>query len=111
MGATGEFNLTKVTLGTGLTFLDVSSATAAQLAKLTTTATTAKDGNLLIVSNAAATTLVTDTFKNIAGFNVLGVDGIAGTINMKNLPTTIDTFFYQTVFGRRRHHQQCADCA
>jgi hypothetical protein len=104
-GTGGEFNLTKVTLGSGQTFLDVSSASAAQVGKLTTAVGTGVAANLtneIIVKNAVATTLSTDTFKNISGFNVLGIggataaDGAGGIINMANLPATIGTIIYQT---------------
>jgi hypothetical protein len=100
------FNLTSVVLGSGLTFLDVSSATAAQIAALVTgpaTGVTANAGNEIIVKNSVATTLsgpvgtAGTTFNQIKGFTALGVggpaagDGLGGVVNMANLPTTIST--------------------
>ena len=108
-GTGGAFNLTKVTLGSGKTFLDISSASEAQVAKLTTAVGAGVAANLtneIIVKNSVANTLSADTFKNVSGFNQLGIggatlaDGAGGTIDMKNLPSTIDTIIFQTdVFG------------
>jgi hypothetical protein len=97
----GTFALTTFDLGAGLNVLDVSSATATELAALTTTpgAAVAAD-NVIIVSNAAATTSSTATFANISGFATLGVTGIgaggAGTIDMKDLPASINEILYFT---------------
>lgn len=101
--ATGTLALTQFNIGSGQTFLDVSSATLAQMAALTTTPGALVDLNNEIVVNAkVATTTTADTFKNIKGFSVLGIggslvaDGAGGTINMKNLPSEINTILYQT---------------
>src|SRR5262249_9483150 len=106
LDATGAtFALTSVRLGAGRTFLDVSSASAAQVAALTTAAgagVTLGPANEIIVKDSVATTASATTFKNIAGFNLLGIggpagaDGAGGTINMANLPATISGIEYIT---------------
>ena len=60
-------------LGTGLNVLDVRSATAAQVAALTTTpgATVAAKHNEIIVNDCVATTTSAATFANIKGFEIL----------------------------------------
>jgi hypothetical protein len=105
-GAT--FALTSVLLGSGLTFLDVSSATAAQVAALTTgpgTGVTVNAGNEIIVKDSVATVTALSgptTFANIKGFSLLGIggptaaDGAGGTINMALLPATITGIDYVT---------------
>ncbi len=100
-GTGGVFDLTSYKLGSGTNFLDVSSATAAQVAALTTTpGTLLALNNEIIVNDAVATTTSALTFKNIAGFEILGVAGAAGTINDANLPTSINEILYQTAaFG------------
>jgi hypothetical protein len=102
-GTGGVFNLTNVKLGTGLDVLDISSATAAQVAALTTVAGTGSPtGDILIVQDAVATTTTAATFANIAGFTTLGIggptvaQGAAGTINMANLPASINNITYMT---------------
>ena len=96
----GTFALTNVLLGSGLTLVDVSSASATQVAALTTaagTGVTVNPADELIVKDSVATTLLTATFKNIAGFSDVGIggpaaaDGAGGTINLALLPTTINT--------------------
>jgi hypothetical protein len=101
---TGAFNLTSVLLGSGQTFLDVSSASAAQLAKLTTTPGAVLDPtNEIIVKSSVATTLSAATFANIKGFSTLGIggsafaDGPTGTINLALLPSSINTIIYQNL--------------
>ena len=103
---TGAFNLTSVALGSGLTIVDVSSASAAQVANLTTgpgTGVTVSAGDEIIVQNSVATTTSTATFAHITGFDTLGIggptaaQGAAGTINKANLPGSINTIIYQTV--------------
>jgi hypothetical protein len=100
-GAGGAFALTSYELGSGVNVLDVSSASAAQIAKLTTTPNvTAGLNNTIIVQDSVATTTSAATFANIKGFQTLGIggasaaQGAAGTINMANLPgfTTIEYF-------------------
>ena len=88
-GTGGVFDLTAYKLGTGLNILDVSSATAAQVAALTTTPGAAVNaGNKIIVQDSVATTGSATTFAHIAGFSTLGIggptaaQGAAGTINM-----------------------------
>ena len=101
-GAT--FDLTSVTLGTGKNVIDVSSATAAEVGALKTTGAVVP-GNELIVQDSVATTTSATTFANIAGFEVLGIggpaaaEGASGAIDMKNLPTSIDTIQYTTKAG------------
>ncbi len=96
-GTGGVFDLTSYKLGTGLNILDVSSATAAQVAALTTTpGATVNAGNEIIVSDGAATTGSATTFANIKGFEILGVTGADGTINMANLPVSINEILYET---------------
>jgi hypothetical protein len=99
------FALTSVKLGSGLDVLDISSATAAQVAALTTgagTGVTVNPGNIIIVQDSVATTGSATTFANIAGFSTLGIggptaaQGAAGTINMANLPASINTLLYVT---------------
>ena len=99
------FNLTSVLLGSGMTFLDVSSASVAQVTALTTAAgagVTVNAGNEIIVKNSVATTISATTFTNIKGFSALGIggataaDGAGGVINMTNLPATINTIEYIT---------------
>jgi hypothetical protein len=95
----GSFAVTSVLLGAGLTFLDVSSASAAQVAALTTgpgAGVTVNTGNEIIVSDAVATTTSTATFANIKGFATLGIAGPGGTVNMANLPATITNLEYIT---------------
>jgi len=101
--AGAQFNLTNVKLGTGLDVLDISSATAAQVAALTTVAGTGSPtGDILIVQDSVATTTLAATFANIAGFTTLGIggptvaQGAAGTINMANLPASINNITYMT---------------
>ena len=112
---TGAFNLTSVVLGSGLTVVDVSSASAAQVAKLTTapgTGVTVHAGNEIIVQDSVATTTTADTFKNIAGFDTLGIggptnaQGAAGTINQANLPGSINTIDLLNGGKWFRHHHQ-----
>ena len=58
-------------------------------------------GDIIIV-RLVATTTTTATFANIAGFSTLGIggpaaaQGAAGTINMANLPASINTLLYVT---------------
>ena len=94
-GAT--FALTSFKLGSGTNFLDVSSATLAEVAKLTTTpGSLVALNNEIIVSDAVATTVSATTFAHISGFEILGVTGAGGTIDMANLPAAIGTILYQT---------------
>ena len=96
-GATGTFALTTFDLSTGRNVLDVSSATSTELGALTTTpAATVATNNVIIVSDAAATTTSTATFSHIAGFQELGVTSASGTIDMANLPTSINEIIYFT---------------
>jgi len=100
---TGDFALTEFDLGSGTNVLDVSTATAAQIGALKTVPNATPSAiNEIIVQNAVATTLSADTFKNIAGFNILGIggatkaQGAAGTIDLKLLPASINTIEYFT---------------
>ena len=69
-GATGTFALTSFKFGTGVTTLDVSSATAAQVAALTTDPGANKQTtNEIIVNDAVASTTSATTFANIKGFD------------------------------------------
>jgi len=97
----GTFNLTSFKLGSGTTFLDVSSASTAQIAALTTTAGGAVSltNEIIVKDTAIATPLLTAaTFANIAGFTALGIggptaaDGAGGVLNMAFLKqfNTID---------------------
>ena len=52
--------------------------------------------NVIIVSDAAATTTSNSTFTHIAGFADLGVVGASGTIDMANLPASITDIIYFT---------------
>jgi len=52
--------------------------------------------NTIVVNGVTADTTVTSTFGGVAGFTVLGDSAPAGTINMANLPATINTI---TFFG------------
>ena len=64
-GALGTFALTSVLLGSGNTIVDVSSASAAQVAALTTAAGTGvkvNPGNEIIVKNLVATSPLAATF-------------------------------------------------
>ena len=108
----GVFGLTKFELGSGTTYLDVSSATAPEMALLTTTPGTPNAANNeIVVNDGVATTTLALTatgspFANIKGFSILGIGGTAsaadgagasgGIINMANLPTSIDEIIYQT---------------
>jgi len=94
--ATG-FALTTFKLGTGVDTLDVSSATATQVAALTTVGgTTTTPTNEIIVASAVADTMTASTFANIKGFSILGDVGAGGTINLPNLPSSINDIFFQT---------------
>jgi hypothetical protein len=100
---TGAFALKEYDLGSGTNVLDVSTATAAQIGALKTVANaTPSTTNEIIVQNSVATTLSADTFKNIAGFQALGIggptaaQGAAGTINLSLLPASINTIEYFT---------------
>ena len=96
-GTGGVFALKSFELGSGKNTLDVSSASIAQVAALTTTpGTLVALNNEIIVSDAVATTGSATTFANIKGFEILGVAGAAGTINDANLPTSINEIIYQT---------------
>ena len=69
-GTGGVFDLTSVKLGSGLDVLDISSATAAQVAGLTTgpgTGVTVNAGNVLIVQDSVATTTSAATFAKYRG--------------------------------------------
>jgi hypothetical protein len=97
-GAGNTFKLATFDLGTGRNVLDVSSATATELSNLTTVpaATVAAD-NVIIVSDAAATTTLPATFAKIAGFSELGVVAPAGTIDMANMAASgINEIIYFT---------------
>ena len=101
--ATGTFALKTFEIGSGQTFLDVSSANLAQVGALTTTPGALVDlNNEIVVNQSVADTISTTTFQNIKGFSVLGIggsslaNGAGGTINMKNLPAEITTIRYQT---------------
>jgi hypothetical protein len=94
--ATG-FALTTFKLGTGVDTLDVSSASVAQVGALTTVpAATTAATNEIIVASAVADTTTGSTFTNIKGFSILGDVAAGGTINMANLPSSINDIFYQT---------------
>ena len=97
------FNLTSYELGSGTNILDVSSATAAQIAALVTTPnTTASLTNTIIVQDLVATTTSATTFAGVKGFQTLGIggptvaQGAAGTIDMTKLPGSIGTIDYFT---------------
>jgi hypothetical protein len=94
-GTGGVFNLTSFVLGSGTNILDVSSASAAQVGLLTTSGA-AGPNNEIIVNDGVATTTSTATFAHISGFEILGVTGAGGTINMANLPGSITEILYQT---------------
>ena len=101
-GTGGVFDLTSVKLGAGQMILDVSSATAAQIAALTTTpAATVAAGSEIIVSDGALAGASAATFKNIAGFDILGVTAAGGTAgetyDMSLLPASFDEILYQTL--------------
>ena len=98
--ATG-FGLTSFKEGTGVTNLDVSSASVANMGALTTVANAGNTltNNMIIVSSAVADTVLSSTFATIAGFQVLGVAGAGGdtgTISMTMLPTSINDIFLET---------------
>ncbi len=97
-GTGGVFDLTSFKLGSGTTFLDVSSASVAQVAALTTTpGTHVALNNEIIVNDTVATTTSATTFGNIAGFEILGVAGAGGIINDAHLAGAgIDEILYQT---------------
>ena len=88
---------------TGSNILDVSSESLTQFAAGTFTGnTTAGKVNQLIVNNTVATTVSATTFANDTGWQQLDIGGPAltsgwlGTINMKNLPSTINDLFVLT---------------
>ena len=88
-------------LSTGVNFLDVSSeSTPGVIAGLTTDpGSNTQTDNTIVVSSADADTTSPTTFANIKGFQILGVTGAGadtGTIDMANLPSTIDDILYQT---------------
>ena len=103
------FALTSAVLGSGLTILDASSASATQLGKLTTgagTGVTLNAGNEIIVQDSVATTTSASTFATISGFSILGIggagaaQGASGKVDMANLPTSInDISFVTTAAG------------
>src|SRR5262249_39140812 len=96
-GAT--FALTSVALGSGLTFLDVSSASATQVAALTTAAgagVTVNPGNEIIVKDSVATTTSASTFKNIAGFSD---PGVLSTITLPSPNTSLSFTSGSTLFS------------
>lgn len=94
--ATG-FALTTFKLGSGADTLDVSSATATQVGALTTVAgTTTASANEIIVASAVVDTTAASTFANIRGFSILGDVGAGGTINLADLPSSINDILYQT---------------
>ena len=97
-GTGGVFDLTSFKLGSGTNFLDVSSASVAQVAALTTTpGTHVALNNEIIVNDTVATTTSATTFGNIAGFEILGVAGAGGIINDAHLAGAgIDEILYQT---------------
>lgn len=99
-GAAGVgFALTSFKEGTGTTNLDVSSATVAEMAALTTTANAGNTmtNNMIIVNSGVADTISAATLANIGGFQVLGDTGATGTINMANLPAAFNDIFLETV--------------
>src|SRR5579883_1020348 len=105
-GTGGVFDLTSFKLGSGTNILDVSSATAAQIAALTTTpGTLVALNNEIILNDGVATTASATTFANIKGFEILGIggtaaaDGSGGTINVANLPASISEIDYVTAAG------------
>ena len=101
----GSFALTNVVLGSGMTILDISSASVANVAALKTaagTGVTLNAGDEIIVNSTVADTTSATTFANIKGFTTLGVggataaNGAGGTMNMANLPG-FSTIIYQTL--------------
>ncbi|MGA8169368.1 MAG: DUF4214 domain-containing protein [Methylocystis sp.] len=93
----GNLNLTTYKLGTGLNILDVSAGNVGEIAGLTTTpGATVNVNNEIIVADSVATTTSASTFAHIAGFDVLGIAGAAGTVNMANLPASTTTLDYVT---------------
>ena len=101
----GSFALTNVVLGSGMTILDISSASVANVAALKTAAgagVTLNPGDEIIVNSTVADTTSATTFANIKGFTTIGVggataaDGAGGTMNMANLPG-FSTIIYQTL--------------
>ena len=100
---TGDFALTEFDLGSGANILDVSTATAAQIAALKTVPNaTPSTTNTIVVQNSVATTLAATTFANIKGFQTLGIggatnaQGAAGTIDLALLPASINNITYFT---------------
>jgi hypothetical protein len=95
--ATG-FAVTSFKEGTGVTNLDVSSASPANMAALTTVANAGNTltNNMIIVNSAVADTVLASTFANIAGFQVLGDTGATGIIAMNMLPASINDIFLET---------------
>lgn len=91
------FALTTFKLGSGVDTLDISSATATQVGALTTLAgATTASTNEIIVGSAVVDTTTSSTFANIKGFSILGDVGAGGTINLADLPSSINDIFYQT---------------
>lgn len=100
---TGDFALTEFDLGSGTNILDVSTATAAQIAALKTVPNaTPSTTNTIVVQDSVATTLTATTFANIKGFQTLGIggptaaQGAAGTIDLALLPASINNITYFT---------------
>jgi len=85
----------------GANWLDVSSESLAQIGKLTATGNTGFE-NTIVVTSLVADTTSTTTFAGVTNFQELAVggpvfaDGIGGTINMTNLPSTINDILYLT---------------
>ena len=66
---TGDFALTEFDLGSGANILDVSTATAAQIAALKTVPNaTPSTTNTIVVQNSVATTLAADDLRQHQGF-------------------------------------------
>ena len=95
----GNTVFNKFTGGGGVNLLDVSSLNPGQVAKLTASGNTTSQ-NQLVVTNAVANSTVGSalTFAGIANFQQLDVTGIAGTINLANMPAAmaLNEIFYIT---------------
>jgi hypothetical protein len=95
----GNVVFNKFTGGGGANLLDVSSLNTGQVAKLTASGNTTSQ-NQLVVTNAVANSTVGSalTFAGITNFQQLDVTGIAGTINLANMPAAmaLNEIFYIT---------------
>ena len=92
--------MTTVDLGTGMTLLDASAASATEIAGLTTTGALVAGSEIIVANSVANAATSTTEFGGIAGFDTLGLAFVATPkatiLDWSQLPTSFKTVIYES---------------